>query len=471
MIKELDILLKENTGCGIFLFSTEDEIDSVIKHIESNTGDDTVILISAEEIGVIDIEDFFKKRLSQFGVSSLKELAEKNLKERKRLILIVKDIEHLSFEQLKSFERICKEARSLYSVFLIGKEKVRSLIDSFYLKDLRKNAIVLYGCGILKKEDIKDFAEKYFKSFLGKDISIETGVETLLYKISEGNEKKLEQLLQRLSGYIKDKTLTKEIIKTYLNDRGINIPEYSDIKKKKSKENININPKIIAGSAFVFFLFLGILVFMLGRGNEDGKITGVNGQVKSSPAEEIAGVETPEKGNDETSKGETINITQSDNDNIKKEETQNEKISTVKRYFPVQKRVFLRENPDSSSKKIALVTNKQLLELLEEKKDWLKVRVKKGDKVIEGWINRKQVVVVPEGRGVIFARALNLREHPSLNAKIIKSIPYGTVVDIKNELRVGNKTWYKVEYIDPDGNIYEGWVSGKFVLYNKGKEG
>ena len=468
MFEDINLLLKQSTGCGIFLFESNDELEEALKYIESNTEENNYILITSEEIGVLDIEDFLKQKLKERGFSSLKEFAEKQLKDRKKLIIVVKNIEHLSFEQLKSFEEICKEARSSFSLFLLGEKKVQSLIDSFYLKDLRKNAVILYNCGNLKREEIKDFAEKYFRTTLGKDISIEPGVETLLYKLSEGNEKKLEQVLAKLAGYIKDNLLSKEIVNTYMKDKGISISEESK-EPEKEAEAKSINTKTL-GFVALAVVFIGVLVIVFSGGNENKnrQISQTQGeQQKEIKEDKPLSVSKLEKDN-ETLTNQENQILASENTADNDQNIASEKeVKTTKKYFPLRKVIYLREEPDTKSKRVARVTNRQLLEAIDEKKDWIKVKVTKGDKVVEGWVKRDQLTVVPEGKGVIFARSLNLREHPSLTAKILKSIPYGTVVDVQNKLSVENRTWYKISYIGNDGNIYEGWVSGKFVLYNE----
>ncbi len=472
MFEDLNILLKQSTGCGIFLFKSDEELEEALKYIESNTEENNYILITAEDIGVLDIEEFLKQKLKEKGFTSLKEFAEKQLRERKKLVVVIKNIEYLSFEQLKSFEKLCKEARSSFSLFLLGKEKIQSLIDSFYLKDLRKNAVILYNCGNLKKEEIKEFTEKYFKTTLGKDISVEAGVESILYKLSEGNEKKLEQVLTKLAGYIKDNLLSKEILNTYLKDKGIEISSEEKQEVEKNVETKGIDAKKI-GFVTLTVVFIGaLLIIFTGKGKKATKEVSNLQQVGESVKDKKLSTLNVDKDNENVSQQEKqLLASESKNIPVKEEKKATvekvEKKVYTKKYFPLKKVIFLREKPDIKSKKIARVTNKQLLEAVDENKEWLKVKVKKGEKVVEGWVKREQVTVVPEGKGVIFAKSLNLREHPSLTAKIIKSIPYGTVVDVEKTLNVENRTWYKISYIDQNGNIYEGWVSGKYVIYNK----
>lgn len=479
MFEDINLLLKQTTGCGIFLFETDEELEEALKYIESNTEENNYLFITSEEIGVLDVDDFLKQKLKEKGFGSLKEFAESQLKNRRKGIIVVKNIEHLSFEQLKSFENICKEARSSFSLFLLGKTKVQSLIDSFYLKDLRKNAIVLHNCGNVKKEEVREFAEKYFRTTLGRDISVEPGVENVLYKLSEGNEKKLEQVLTKLAGYIRDNLLSKDIIGTYLKDKGI---EFTEEKKetKEDTEKRNINIKTIAFASLAVVI-IGAILFIISGNKENPKEIAKNHQnqqkteeKESNPVSPVnTSTENKETSIDEktttTVAEETQNLNQSnlaDNDQKNIEE----KIIKEKYYFPLKKVVYLREEANDKAKIVAKATNRKLLKAVEENKDWIKVQIKKGDKVIEGWVKRNQVTVVPEGKGVIFARALNLREHPSLTAKIVKSIPYGTVVDIQSKLNVENRTWYKVNYIDQNGDMYQGWVSGKYVLYNEKKD-
>ncbi len=469
MFSELDLILKEGKGCGIVLLKEQEKIKEIEDYIEEHLGNRYFLVVKADDIGVLGIDEFFENLLNEFGVSSLKEFAQKLEKEGKGLLVLIKDIDKLSFEQLKGFEKLCTDAKDNYSLFLLGNEKIKDLINSFYLKKLRKSADILIGCGDLKKEEIKGFTENFLKELFGRDIKLEKDVDSYLYKISQGNEKKLERFLKKISENIKEGVLSKEHLKDY-------IVEKEESKKKEEKEedskkientkNIPVKP-VIALIGIVFFI--GAVFLLLPENNENIQ----KETKKNDTAEHIQqDIQTSYAEYKESiSQDNTQEETQVSYQETKQDENlQNQDNIVPDMYFPLKRVIYLREEPDRKSKIVARIRSKSLLEMTERDNDWIKIKVDKGGKELEGWVERKNLVKVPVGKAVITARALNLREHPSLQSKVLTTIPYGNVVDVLDSMVVENKKWYKVMYIDQKGDIYEGWVSGKFVIYRKGEE-
>ena len=66
-------------------------------------------------------------------------------------------------------------------------------------------------------------------------------------------------------------------------------------------------------------------------------------------------------------------------------------------------------------------------------------------------------------RAVIFANTVNLRSSRSTqsNANVVKSVKYGTAVDI---LRLYNNGWAEISFTEADGHTYSGFVSDEFIV-------
>lgn len=66
-------------------------------------------------------------------------------------------------------------------------------------------------------------------------------------------------------------------------------------------------------------------------------------------------------------------------------------------------------------------------------------------------------------RAVIFANTVNLRSSRSTqsNANVVKSVKYGTAVDI---LRIYNNGWAEISFTEADGQTYSGFVSDEFIV-------
>ncbi|NPA53885.1 MAG: SH3 domain-containing protein, partial [Aquificae bacterium] len=408
---------------------------------------------------------------------------------------IFTDIDKLSFEQLREFEKLCLESKETYSLLLVGDEKIRELVNSFYLKNLRKAAEVLIGCGNLKKEEVKTFAENFLRELLEKEIKLDKDIETYLYRISEGNEKKLERLLKKISVNIKDDVLTKEHLKDYIIEKE-EFPEKEKVEIKNIKETLPLKPVAIAVSTIL--VLGGIALFFLGdeekNKKESEKVAKVEQKKetafpqennrdfienKSSPSQTSSKNNTQQNQNKEqvSSLQPQMQENTASSPKEEKQKTEEKTVSekTSDKYFPTKTVIVLRENPDKNSKIVGKIRKKSpfekvLVEGTEKQNNWVKVKYQSGDKEIEGWTERKNLVKVPKGKAVIIARSLNLRENPSLQSRVLTAIPYGTVVDVLDEMVVGNRKWLKVMYIDRKGNIYEGWISARFVIYNKGDE-
>jgi hypothetical protein len=471
MFSELDLILKERKGCGIVLLKEQEKIKEIEDYIEEHLGDRYFLVVKADDIGVLGIDEFFENLLKEFGVSSLKEFAQKLEKEGKGLLVLIEDIDKLSFEQLKGFEKLCIDAKDNFSLLLLGNEKIKDLINSFYLKKLRKSAEILIGCGDLKKEEIKGFTENFLRELFGRDIKLEKDVDSYLYRISQGNEKKLERFLKKISENIKEGVLSKEDLKDYIveKEEGKKKEEKEeDSKKIESTKNIPVKP-VVALIGVVFLI--GAVFLLLPENNEKiqketekkGVAEHVQQDFQTSYAEYRESIS--QDNIQEETKVSYQETEQNENENLHNQDNE-----VPDMYFPLKRVIYLRKEPDRKSKIVARIRSKSLLEMTERDNDWIKIKVDKGGKELEGWVERKNLVKVPVGKAVITARALNLREHPSLQSKILTTIPYGNVVDVLDSMVVENKKWYKVMYIDQKGDIYEGWVSGKFVIYRKGEE-
>ncbi|MFC8828402.1 SH3 domain-containing protein [Streptomyces sp. NPDC057137] len=68
-------------------------------------------------------------------------------------------------------------------------------------------------------------------------------------------------------------------------------------------------------------------------------------------------------------------------------------------------------------------------------------------------------VVVPKGR-VIAKPSLNVRKHPNTSSKPVRSIPYGTIINldckVNGEVVEGNPRWYLLK--DGSGYVSARWV-------------
>ncbi len=460
MISEIEYLIKD-TGCGIFLL--EEDIDEYLK--KDNI---YLIKINADDVSVYSISEFLREFLKKYNVSSLKELSQKENQKGKRLVVVFEDIDKLNFDQLKGFENLCKEAKGNYTLLIVGSPKIRDLIDSLYLKNLRQSADILEGCGILKKEDIIPFSKKILKNLTGKEIDFESGVENLLLKASSKNEKKLEKILKQVHSHIKGDILKKEHLKDFIEEEE---PKSKEVYKEKEEktEGINIEDKskyLKYAGVFLAVVFMFSVFFL--KKSETSNTEKENLTVENSNLNKGETLTTLQTGdNDFKTVQDNQQVSQNDQITQNKIKDVQEEEEKPDMYFPLRRTVVLRENPDKNSKIVARLRGKKLFQMVERQDNWIKIYYKTGNREISGWINKKYLVKVPYGKAVIIARSLNLREHPSLQSKILTSIPYGTVVDVLDTLTVENRKWFKVMYIDDKGNIYEGWVSGKFVIYNK----
>ncbi len=458
----IDIILKEKKGCGVYL---DDNLNpkTVEDYIKNSAGNIRVIIARSEDIGVSEIDEYLQKVVKEkFNLNSLDELVEKLSNEGRNLFIIFDDIEKLSFYQLKSIEKLCKEGKDKFAVILLGKTKAKELIDSFYFKDLREIALFLVGCGYIRKEKVKEFSENYLSKLLGSPVEIEKGVEDYLYKISEKNQKKLENILKDLSKHMKGNILSLDIIKAYSKEKGLISPETQEekVETKEEKKPLKVpSGTVLAGILVVISLIS--LFLIANKDKEEEKITKeiqVKQQIQEEAPENIpVQQETvqPEEKAVETAKTQ-------DNEEQTEEAQQpvEEKVVEEKPVkYAVLKTVNVYKDKKENTRIIGRLKRFQVIIPLEIDNDF--VYVDTGN--IKGWVKKEDLVEIPDGKGVVIAGMLNLRDKPGTQSVIISAIPRGTVVDILTEKKFGKNTWLQVIYHSDEGT-YQGWISGKYVL-------
>jgi len=119
------------------------------------------------------------------------------------------------------------------------------------------------------------------------------------------------------------------------------------------------------------------------------------------------------------------------------------------------KELNVRSGPSTSFAIVAKIHKDEIYQVITQEGDWYKIKVNSN---ISGWVANWLVDKTKEkaniSEGLISADILNLRESPSLTAKIIGQLPKGTKITI-NSIR---DDWYKITHLN-----LTGWVAKKYI--------
>ncbi len=453
-------------------------------------------------------KDFFKE---------LKRFLEDLKKKKQRLFLILDDAQNFPDETLDIVEKICKisiDGEKAVSVILLGNKQLEKKLNSTRHKDLRYQLKFFLYLQNLTEDEVENFVKEFLLE-KGINIKISKPVISLIFYGTKGNLEILSRFMESLVETINTSNLNKidkKIVYSIFDQLGIEIPQ--------EKRKIPVFVILI-----VFGLFLIGVYFLLFPEKEQKKTENLQEIVKKEKEKPLvlekkpeppeileekseqkeknepkvqnipeksnveeekvlknlpAKKETKELPEKETSAKNEIRVEEKNllSEKIKTEEKDfNEIPSSIenelskvsqkiyenyKKAVVLTKTLSLRKGPGTNYKKILdLLKNESVIVVDDSKGKWAKVIYRKDGQDIEGWVYKKFIKEIPEGKALVTAPFLSIREKPSSKSKRIGKIPKGELVDLLGEKK---GIWVKIRYKEDNKEI-EGWVSKYFLAY------
>ena len=125
---------------------------------------------------------------------------------------------------------------------------------------------------------------------------------------------------------------------------------------------------------------------------------------------------------------------------------------TSSTYTVTKDKINVRVDSTVMSDSLGLLIKGTVLEAVEEKYDWVKIRLPQN---YSCYIAKQFVERLPDNKGKVIASSLHLRDKPSLDSHSLGRIPRGSMISIIDR----KKEWYKIRGY-PHAH---GWVHKKFL--------
>ncbi len=358
-----------------------------------------------------------KKR--DFFYVDAQELDFKQIFELKNSVIIIDNTHYLTKDQIFSLKELCKEN---FLIFVVDKEYMVLLKE--YLKD--QNIKFSLEIKPISYRETEALFEQYIKS-TQKPIQKNKEIIKYIYELTGGKLGEIFESLDKINDLVYYFTL-----------------------KVSYKEKIKYLSIFLAIFVIVTAL-LSFLLFKLKNSSETSKTE------NTIPVIEKTKKKVEPQTNNILNKQTLTTPGTIPKQNI---DTKNQPEYAI----VIGRIVNLREKPSLDSKIIGKLKKLQIVNVLQEKDKWLKVKI--DDQ--EGWVNKTYVKIVPQNLAVVKAHFLNLREKPSKDSKVLIKLKAGDIVKPTEEKK---GKWIKVIYRSDKAQI-EGWVSDQYIFeINPAQEG
>ncbi len=336
---------------SIYIPYTDQSFDEIIKHIGEN---------------------ILEKKFEESTQKIISEI--ENYTRDNRTVIVIDNIHEASLNIIENL-RIFTEIKNIKLV-LVGNgylEKILRLSSMRQLSTRVRNILFLNN---LNKKDTKKYIDTRLYN-AGGDVSISRKVYGLVYDITKGNPYKINLLMEE-SLYLASLRKKKKIKPSTI---------------RKAAKNLGFKVKRRIGLLTILIVILLLAIF--GIFSYYSGLIPIENIIRQEVIEEVEKIPSEEKLEEEKEEQKPLQQMEEKQEEITKPEEKTEPITAKVNVGLLN----IRENPDTTSKILAVAPKGYEVKILEEREDgWVKVRYYSRTKgrEIEGWVKKKYLDIGSE---------------------------------------------------------------------------